>query len=149
MAVRGRLFAILDACEDPPVFDKVQELGPDRALCLHGGGLEAEEKQCAPYLVKVDRTVLDWILDELWGRPWGIFVVAECDERTLRPHFRRQLVVEGPEGEPMYLRFYDPRVLGNLIAVFHVDQIGELLGPALGFGIPEKTPGVGTLYLKA
>ncbi len=146
MSDRAKLFAILDACEDPPVYEKVTEMGPDRALCLHGGDLDEEERQVAPYLVRVDREMLAWILAEPWGRPWGIFLVADCDGRTLRPHLRSLLTVEGPDGETMYLRYFDPRVTPSLLDSLAEDQHQDFFGPARGALVPEQADSQATLY---
>jgi hypothetical protein len=146
IADRSKLFSILDASEDPPVYDKVVELGPDRALCLHGGELDEDERQNAPYLVKTDREMLSWILDEPWGRPWGIFLVAGCDVRSLRPHFRKLLVIEGTESEPLYLRYFDPRVTVNILETSSDKQLKEIFGPAQGIVVPNTATKDGCLY---
>jgi hypothetical protein len=146
---RAKLFAILDACEDPPIYEKTKELGPDRALCLHGGDLDEEERQVAPYLVHVDRDLLAWILGEPWGRPWGLFLVADCDGRTLRPHLRKLLIAEEPEGEPIYLRYYDPRVTPTLLESSNREQLEEIMGPARALLVPESEHGQATMYYLA
>ena len=130
------LYAIVDACDEPAVYEKVRELGPDRALCLHGGDLEEEERRVAPYLLRVDEEMMRWIMGELWGRPWGIFLLSDHDERTLRPHLRSMLSAEGPEGDPMYLRYYDPRVTAGLFESFSRGQLEEVMKPLKGIVVP-------------
>jgi len=136
MVDRAGLYAIVDACDEPIVFEEVQKRGPDRALCLHGGDLDEDERRIAPYLIRVDAETLRWIRQELWGRPWGIFLISDHDERVLRPHLRRMLSVEGPEGEPMYLRYFDPRLTGSLLEELTPEQAEQMMSMVKAFLVP-------------
>lgn len=111
----GTVYAILDACDEPRVPETVRELGPERAVCLYRGSAEQEYWAIAPYLVVVDNDLLDWIVENLWNDPWGIFVGAPMDLATLRKHFRRFLIVADPDGKQMFFRFYDPSVLPTFL----------------------------------
>ncbi|MCB9926125.1 MAG: DUF4123 domain-containing protein [Planctomycetaceae bacterium] len=123
----GTLFAILDACDEPRVPVKVKELG-ERAASLYSGWAKENYWAIAPYLVEVDEALLDWIVENLWDDPWGIFVIAETELADLRKHFRRFLMVEDPDGEPLYFRFYDPRVLLNFVEVGVPGEFDEFFG---------------------
>jgi hypothetical protein len=112
-AARGRLFAILDATDTPAVPAKARQLGEERAISLYRGRAEEELWSIAPFLVQVDEPLLEWMTAVLWPEPWGIFVLANDTLDELRGHFRRFLVVESPDGESWYFRFYDPRVLST------------------------------------
>ena len=131
----GRLFAVLDACDEPEVPPKVEEIGRDRAACLYKGELDQDTKEVAPYLVSVDPGMLEWMLETFDPRPWGVFVVSTADLRTLRQHLRELLVVEGIDGEPMYFFFYDPRVLPTFIDTCDAEELEELYGPVMAFGV--------------
>jgi Domain of unknown function (DUF4123) len=140
MAADGRLFAILDACDEPAVPAKVHELEPERAMSLYQGQAEHEQWAVAPYLAKVDEGLLEWIVKTLWKKPWGIFAVAEHDLMTLRKHFRRFLIVEDPEGQTMYFRYYDPRILEVFLPTSTRDELKTFFGPlkAYAIGDPES-----------
>jgi hypothetical protein len=131
----GRLFAVLDACDEPDVPPKVEEIGRDRAACLYRGGLDQETKGVAPYLVSVDPELLDWMLENFDTRPWGVYIVSTSDLRTLRQHLRELLVVEGIDGEPTYFFFYDPRVLPTFIESCDAEELEELYGPVMAYGV--------------
>ena len=138
---RAGLYAIVDACDEPLVFEEVQKRGPDRALCLHGGDLDEEERQVATYLIRVDAETLRWIKGNLWGRPWGIFLISDHDERSLRPHLRGMLSVEGPEGEPMYLRYFAPRLTRNSLEGSTAEQLKKMMAMVKAFLVPPMEAG--------
>lgn len=135
LSTDGTLFAILDACDEPEVPPKVDELGRDRSACLYRGELDEEQKGVAPYLVKVDIALLDWIFPTFEDRPWGVFLVAKTDLRTLRQHLRELLVVEGIDEKPMYFFYYDPRVLPPFIESCDEEELEEFYGPVMAYGV--------------
>jgi hypothetical protein len=135
LAAQGLLWAILDACDEPAVLSRVVELGPERVVSLYRGRAEQEQRAIAPYVTKVDEALLDWIITTLWKKPWGVFAVAECDLQTLRKHFRRFLIVEDPESQTMYFRYYDPRVLAVFLPTCTREELKTFLGPLTAFAV--------------
>jgi hypothetical protein len=133
----GSVYAILDACDEPRVPQKVSELG-DCAVSLYRGWAEEQYWAIAPYLVVVDSDLLDWIVENLRDDPWGIFVVAQCDLTALRKHFRRFLLVKHPDGRQMYFRFYDPRVLPSFLGSCTAEEAQQFLGPVQWFCVPAR-----------
>jgi len=129
----GALFAVLDACDEPRVPAKVSELGQDVAVSLYAGRAEQDYWAIAPYLARADEELLDWIVAELWGSPWGVFVVAAADLAAVRKHFRRFLMVLGPHGERLYFRYYDPRVLPTFLSTCAPAEQEEFFGPIRRF----------------
>ncbi|MBI1898150.1 MAG: DUF4123 domain-containing protein [Acidobacteria bacterium] len=136
----GSLYAILDACDAPSVPGKVRELGEDRAMSLYQGTAAEEQWAIAPYLARVDADLLAWIKARLWPEPWGIFAVSRYDLAALSRHFRRFLLVQAPNGEPWYFRYYDPRVLATFLPVCSAAEIRFLFGPVFAYGVhrPEE-----------
>ncbi len=140
---RGRLYAILDACDTPSVLEKVRELGDERAISLYRGTADEMYEAIAPYLVAVDPALFDWITETLWAEPWGIFVRSPSDLAELRTHFRKFLLVDGPTGEQWYFRYYDPRVLRTYLPTCTPDELAEFYGPVSEFGVVDaETYGV-------
>lgn len=131
----GSVYAILDACDEPRVPQKINELG-DRAVSLYRGWAEEQYWAIAPYLVVVDSDLLDWIVENLWDDPWGIFIFAQSDLTALRKHFRRFLFVKHPDGRQMYFRFYDPRVLPTFLESCTTEEAQQFLGPIQCFCVP-------------
>jgi hypothetical protein len=141
LAGAGRLWALLDACDAPAVPEKVGDLGEERAVSLYRGGAEEDWWAIAPYLARADGSLIDWIAETLEAESWGVFVVADADLEGLRRHFRRFLIVEDPDGEEMYFRFYDPRVLAKFLPTCSSFELREIFGPVEAFGVPGEEEG--------
>jgi hypothetical protein len=134
LASQHRLYAVLDACDAPAVPPKAKELGEENAVSLYRGEAEEEYWAIAPYLIRADSSALDWIANSLWEQPWGIFVVAEANLETLRTHFRKFLTVRLPDGEKVYFRFYDPRVIKQFLPTCNHAELAEFFGSVQKFG---------------
>jgi hypothetical protein len=131
-AERETLFAILDACDEPLVPERVRAMD-DRAVSLYRSPAAEDLSAIAPYLVRVDADTLDWIGATLWNRPWGVFVLSAGDLETLRTHFRKYLLVDGPDGDKWYFRFYDPRVMASFLPAADATQLTDFFGPVTAF----------------
>jgi hypothetical protein len=139
LAGEQRLYAVLDACDAPPILAKVGELGPSRALCLYRGRVSPEMLAVAPYLVRIDEELLQWLIATVWTEPWGIFVAAKLEPEAVRKHLRKFLVVKGPEGETMYFRYYDPRVLPAFLATCNQEELSSIFSNLQAFGYAEAS----------
>jgi hypothetical protein len=132
------LFAVLDACEAPEVLKRVAEVGSDRAVCLFRGKLESEILAVAPYLIRVDNSILDWLVKTFWDEPCGIFIIAKSNLTKMQKHLRKFLVVNLPGKEIAYFRFYDPRVLRSFLSTCLKTELREFYGPIEAFGVQEN-----------
>jgi uncharacterized protein DUF4123 len=148
LARAGSLFAILDACDEPAVPPRVQQLGEERGVSLYRGTAEEQYADIAPYLVALDDMMIDWLLGTLWGEPWGIFVISDAGLAALRTHFRKFLLVDAPSGDQWYFRFYDPRVLAKYLPTCTIEELRAFYGRAgpagvvQAYGIPDPDHGV-------
>jgi hypothetical protein len=131
------IWAVLDACDEPLVPLKVNELGPERAVSLYRGWAERDYWAIAPYLFEVDEPLLDWIIENLWDAPWGFLCItpSELTLSQVRKHFRRFLQVKGPDGNDMMFRFFDPRVLRALLSGGSTQTAGEFFGLATEYWV--------------
>jgi hypothetical protein len=134
LAAEGHIYAIVDACNVPTAPKKALDLGSQRAVSLYRGSAEQDFWDVAPYLLKVDEEVVDWILANSSTEGWGIFVASKADLESLRLHLRHFLKVQSPKGEIWFFRFYDPRVLKPFLASCSRDELYTLFGPVLAFG---------------
>lgn len=132
----GKLWAILDACDEPEVPGKVEELGP-RAKCLYRGTDDPNLLAVAPYLAHLQPDDVDWLSEVMWGRFWGIFAIAQADIKTLRRHFRKFLTVELEGDGPVYFRFYDPRVLETFLPTCDNTQLKDFYGPLDAYAVTD------------
>lgn len=122
-------YCIIDgaACEE--LLPQLDQHQPDHC-CLYAGELEPDVEEVAPYLVRLvaEDSFTVWLLDSIGNKPWGIFCRAPSTLRELRKHFRQFLIVKGPDGENLYFRFYDPRVLAVFLPTCEDDQVAYLFG---------------------
>lgn len=115
----GRLFAVLDAARDPRILEMLHESVDDHRSLYEGVKGEALA-DVAPYLVffRRDSGLLSRLVEEGWGRSWGIYLTSQPSMKNVRRHFRRFLLVEEDETfARMYFRFYDPRVLREIMPI--------------------------------
>ena len=105
-------FAVLDGASIRDLLPQLAEYKPEHA-CLYRGEIAPDLAECAPYLVRLELNApfTTWLLAEGWGNHWGIFATSNASFNTVRIHFRKFLIVRGPQGKRLYFRYYDPRVL--------------------------------------
>jgi hypothetical protein len=104
------VYLLIDACGENSIPPRMRRLGA-QACSLYSGDAERDYWAVAPYLCQYSPDLKDWIVQHLPGKPWGYIVESPLSQEELRRHFRRFLMVEGPEGKSLYFRFYDPRVI--------------------------------------
>lgn len=125
-------YAILDGAQVPELRQRLHAAGLD-FVCLYRGEIPDDLAQVAPYLValKRDDRFTAWILEQGWGNAWGIFarVNSEIGLKDIRKHFRTFLKVEYPDGKPRYFRYYDPRVLSDVLPLCNSEELSKLFGP--------------------
>ncbi len=136
------VYAVVDACDEPDVPAKVSEIGNERAISLYRGWAEREHWSIAPYLFVLDLELLDWVIDQFGSKPWGFFAVSNNDSLPeMRKHFRKFLTVEAPDGESLYFRFYDPRVLVTYLETCNDSELSEFFGAAQSLLTYEENEG--------
>jgi hypothetical protein len=131
LASENRLFAILDAVDVPAIPQLAEQYGLQRALSLYFGMHDPEHWPVGPYLFRADTTLLEWLATHFRNHPWGIFAVPPSADFTLQnafAHFRKFILVT-VDGEQVYLRFYDPRVLSQYLQRAPEPKLTEFFGP--------------------
>lgn len=138
----SHIYAVLDGAAIPSLLDKLYKFSPEH-ICLYRGELGADLAHMAPYLVRLenDTEFTNWILSEGWGHHWGIFAATNEDMLTMRKHFRTFLMVESPEGKPLYFRYYDPRVFRQYLPTCGKEQANDIFGPILFYMVEGEKPG--------
>lgn len=129
-----RLYAVLDACDSPAIQAKITDLGSSRVLCLYRGEISPAISEVAPYLARVDHSLLAWMVGAVWNEPWGILIVAKYEPDAIRRHLRKFLMIQDEAGETIYFRYYDPRVLSTFLASCYKNEIDHFFGPITAFG---------------
>lgn len=136
-----RVYAILDGASVPQLPQTLARFDIE-AECLFRGELEPDLAQVAPYLASVpfDAPFTDWLLQEGWGRHWGVFAVSAVDLRRLRMHLRTFLKVYGPDLKPLYFRYYDPRVLRTYLPTCNSQELRTVFGPVQRYLLEDEDP---------
>jgi len=121
-----RVYAILDGARNENLLDVFDRDAPEFA-CLFPGELEPDMAEVAPYLVELieGTPFCDWLLAEGWGNAWGIFLTSRLELAPLWRQLRQLTLVYDPDLNPIYFRFYDPRVLGVFLPTADAKQLAD------------------------
>jgi hypothetical protein len=124
------LYAVLDAARDPAVLRLLRDSG-EEAQSLYSGRRSEQLAEVAPYLarVPVGSRLFDGLINEGWGRSFGVLVACDAPFAELRRHLRRFLVVQTEERQALYFRFYDPRVLRPFLEAAADEERRAFFGP--------------------
>ncbi|MFY7874650.1 MAG: DUF4123 domain-containing protein [Pirellula sp.] len=135
-----QVFALLDACDEPLIPAKLVSLSREDSASLYKGAAEHDFCCVAPYLARVNKSLIDWIDENISGTPWGYFFTVPNNATLsgIRTHFRRFLEVKDPSGVKLYFRFYDPRVLLPFLRGCTPVERSVFFGPIEEFYLPDK-----------
>jgi len=124
-------FAVLDGASIPHLLDQLYGDPRPEFVCLYRGDLKPDMAEVAPYLVRLEegQPFTAWLLQEGWGRHWGVFALSTGSLKTLRTHFRKFLMVKDAEGSQLLFRFYDPRVLRIFLPACTPEELAAFFGP--------------------
>lgn len=130
IAGSGRLYGIFDAAQTTRVVD-ILRTHRDEYDSLFEGIKRETLADVAPYIVHFtehSRALLS-LLSEGWGNAWGVYFEAGSSLADLKKHFRKLLLVtRETTNEPMYFRFYDPRVMRRFAPLLSERQRWLLFG---------------------
>lgn len=134
-----RIYALLDGASVPDLPTKLFEMKPPR-YCLFSGELEPDMQEVAPYLVRLyPRTPFtNWLLEECWGKHWGIFAHSRKTLKEMRKHFRALVSVYDEKGNPLIFRYYDPRVIGKFLPTCNPAEIKTFFGDVSSYFAESK-----------
>jgi len=125
------VYAVLDGARDRRIYRAVYDSQLDYE-CLFSGDIPYDLAEAAPYLVQLSREAdfTRWLLENGWGKGFGIFAWSRAGLETLRRHFRRLLQVKNEQGKTLYFRYYDPRVLRAYLPTCTSEELRAVFGPA-------------------
>lgn len=124
-----KVFAVLDGAVTPEVVKHIYALQPEH-VCLYAGELAPDMQEVAPYLVQLDPNAefTIWLIEEGWGKNFGIYAQTQRDLHEMRKHFRSLLTVYDPQHEPLLFRYYDPRVLRLFLPTCEKHELATMFG---------------------
>lgn len=123
------LYGLVDAAQDERLASAI--CSGLNYRCLFSGNICPDLAAAAPYLVRFSRSspLLRWILEEGWGRNFGIFAWSRTSFELLVRHFREILRVEDEHGRALFFRYYDPRVFRTFMPLCSAPQREAMFGP--------------------
>jgi hypothetical protein len=134
-------FSLLDAARMLDQMETAQNLNQEYDSFYRGRSEEALDI-VAPYLFTYQegREFARWLASTGWGNAWGICLYTEATLAELHHHFRKFLLVKTEEGQELYFRFYDPRVLRIFLPTCDEEQLREFFGPVNYFMMEDEDP---------
>jgi hypothetical protein len=141
-------YAILDAARSDRIYAKLLETNVP-AVCLFRGDKARELAHVAPYLVQLDPqdAFTRWFLETGWGKSWGVFVESTDSLDQLKHHFRSLLTVYDENGNSLFFRYYDPRVLRVYLPTCNAGEIKTVFGPVGFYVLEDEDPSVFLRFL--
>ena len=135
------LFAVLDAARDERILTLLHE-SVEECRSLYEGPQGDTLAEVAPYLVRLPTgsRLLESLVVEGWGRSWGVFLTSQHSFKDLRRQLRKFLMVQDALKQELYFRFYDPRVLREILPVFKSSQLQEIFERTDAFLVEGKVP---------
>lgn len=110
-------YALMDGALDSTIVPTIEHSGCP-AACLYGEAWQAPLRDVAPFVVelapqaKFSSELLGWD----WYANWGVFVQAPARLDAVATAMQALSVAEMPDGQEVFFRFYDPRVLRPFLA---------------------------------
>lgn len=127
-AEKERLYAVLDAARDPRILTLLRE-SVEEYRSLFDGMFRELTVEAAPYIVALPAKsrLLARLVDEGWGKSWGVYLTSKRRLEESRKHLRKFLnVTEEGSSKPIYFRYYDPRVMRVFLPMSTPRQNTEL-----------------------
>lgn len=137
---RTHVFAVLDGAAIPELRMQIYKMSP-RHYCLYRGELEPDLAEVMPYVVGLlpQTHFTDWLLNESFGKNWGIFAHSPHSIKEMRRHFRSMFTAYDDKGDPMLFRFYDPRVIRPFLPTCTADELKTFFGRVERFFAEDET----------
>ncbi len=133
------LYGLLDAARDKRIKKMLEAQPASPFQSLYEGKQGEELADYAPYIVRIypDSPLIERLIEDGWGKSWGIYLRCPLSILEVRRHFRHFLMVKDETGEEFYFRFYDPRVLRVFLPTCTQDQRLEFFGPVERFFVED------------
>jgi hypothetical protein len=135
------LFTILDGARDVRILALLVHF-KEECQSLYEGAEGAKLALVAPYLVRItpDSKLLESLVKEGWGKSWGVYFTCAAEFQDIRRHLRHFLQVKLPDGEQVYFRFYDPRVMRIFLPTCIPEEALQFFGPIKRFVMEGEEP---------
>ena len=135
------IHALLDAARMGQSMVAAKE-STTKFISLYKGRSEENLVDFAPHLFTItdQQKFATWIVDQGWGKSWGVYVESAAPPANVYRHFRKFLLVRTEIGQELYFRFYDPRVLRQFLPTCDTQQLTNFFGPIRYFLLEDDDP---------
>ena len=143
------LYALLDAAREPSVLKVILE-SKEEYQSLYEGAPGGQLAHFAPYLVRIPQKspLLGALIQQAWGKSWGVYVTCDQPLKDLRTHFRHLLMVTLPEGRTVNFRYYDPRVLRIFLPTCLPEEADQFFGLVKHFLMEVEDPNLALRFTR-
>ncbi len=133
-------FLIIDAAR---TYEKIQE-APEilkNSYCLYNEKGDEVLSSVAPYVVdcEISKNTLQWVEENVWGNSGCTFLFSNILFDKICIHLKHFITAKIEDGQELYFRFYDPRVLKIFLPSCNKQQILEFFGPVEYFIVEGET----------
>ena len=114
-----RAYALLDASQSSDIPICLEGFS-NPARCLFDGEAFENLAEVAPWLVELTRhsDVWDWLIEEGYGRNWGIIIHSRLELPRLKTQLKKLLSIEDEDNEEYYFKYYRPQHFNNYAPEF-------------------------------
>ena len=122
--------------------------------CLFSGELAEELRDVAPYVGRLASLddLAEKAVSELVEGHSAILVLCKDKSVTLSQvhrHLRKFNTVYGPDGIALFFRYYDPRVIVDVLGVLEPEQLNAFFGPIGALVVSDRKGQVKRCYVQA
>jgi hypothetical protein len=129
-------YLLIDSAGLPGGRAQIPEQAFSRLECLFTGDLAIELADVGPYLGRLrslEKPVTDAVEELLLAQVACVAILrepaaTEGSFADLHRQFRKLNVVYGPDGQPLFFRYYDPRVILDVLTVLDAAQLEAFFG---------------------
>lgn len=135
------LFAIVDSSRDESILPLLKASNNQYQSLFEGVRAEWLE-EFAPYLVYLPKNspLLEQLVEDGWDKNWAVYFTSRGSLERLVIHLRQFLHVKTHEGEKLYFRFYDPRILRMFLPTLTWNEKNNFFGPISCYLTEDETP---------
>lgn len=134
----SRLWALVDGVNWPEIQSILADQVPHH-ICLYSTA-DPDSQRSAPWLIRVESgsEIQNLLLQRDPNTHAVIFFHSQCEIRQLRGHFRRFTMLWTPVNPdaPVYFRFYDPRVLLDMVSALNIQKLSQFYSGVDAFYVP-------------
>ncbi len=125
------IYGVIDSAADESLYDRLMlEPAKSQVTCLFEAAPAIRYRDVAPYIFMLNLDsplTLAWLV-EGWRQHWGIWLSTTQPINLLKAHLKKFLFVQTARKEKAYFRFYDPRVMNQIMLIMTPEQRGKFFG---------------------